>query len=173
MKLLTSKRLILKPISSSDIGDIHLLHSLPEVNRFNTLGMPENLQKTEEVVEKWLMGNDLIFKIELKSEGNFIGIIALHIGNPKFERGEAWYKLHPNFWNNGYATEALNRIIHFGFDQLKLHRIEAGCAVENLGSIKVLEKAGMKKEGRKRQSLPLKSGWSDSFEYAIIVTDLQ
>ena len=173
MKLLTSKRLILKPISSSDIGDIHLLHSLPEVNRFNTLGMPENLQKTEEVVEKWLMGNDLIFKIELKSEGNFIGIIALHIGNPKFERGEAWYKLHPNFWNNGYATEALNRIIHFGFDQLKLHRIEAGCAVENLGSIKVLEKAGMKKEGRKRQSLPLKSGWADSFEYAIIVTDLQ
>ena len=61
--------------------------------------------------------------------------------------------------------------MQYGFKELRLHRIEAGCAVENFGSIKVLEKVGMKKEGRKRKSLPLKSGWSDSFEYAILSTD--
>ena len=71
----------------------------------------------------------------------------------------------------GYATEALKEILRFGFDQLNLHRIEAGCAVENVASIKVLEKAGMQREGRKRQVLPLKSGWSDNFEYAILAAD--
>ncbi len=59
-------------------------------------------------------------------------------------------------------------MIQFGFKTLKLHRIEAGCAVENHASIKVLEKAGMIREGRGRQILPLKSGWADNFEYAIL-----
>jgi len=54
--------------------------------------------------------------------------------------------------------------LDFGFNTLKLHRIEAGCAVNNLGSIKVLEKVGMLYEGRERKTLPLKSGWSDNFE---------
>lgn len=59
----------------------------------------------------------------------------------------------------------------FGFETLKLHRIQAGCAVNKIGSIKVLEKAGMIREGRGRQVLPLKSGWSDNFEYSILETD--
>ena len=67
---------------------------------------------------------------------------------------------------------ALKIIINFGFDDLKLHRIEAGCAVENIGSIRVLEKVGMNLEGRKRQNLPLKNGWSDNFEYAIVSSNL-
>lgn len=56
-------------------------------------------------------------------------------------------------------------------EKLKLHRIEAGCAVGNIASIKVLEKAGMIREGRLRQVLPLKSGWSDNFQYSILETD--
>lgn len=76
-----------------------------------------------------------------------------------------------DYWGKGYGTEALNRILDFGFSGLKLHRIEAGCAVNNSASIKVLEKTGMIQEGRGRQSLPLKSGWSDNFKYAILESD--
>ena len=172
MTAITSERLLLISISNSDILNIHKLHSLPNVDRFNTLGIPENLKETEKIFEMWLQGNDLIFKIELKKEKSFVGLIALKPGSPRFQKAEVWYKLHPDFWNKGYATEALKKIVQYGFKELGLHRIEAGCAVENFGSIKVLEKVGMKKEGRKRKSLPLKSGWSDSFEYAILSTDL-
>jgi [ribosomal protein S5]-alanine N-acetyltransferase len=49
--------------------------------------------------------------------------------------------------------------------------VEAGCAIGNTGSIKVLEKAGMKREAHTRQLLPLKSGWSDNYGYAILSTD--
>jgi ribosomal-protein-alanine N-acetyltransferase len=49
--------------------------------------------------------------------------------------------------------------------------MEAGCAVDNKGSFTVLEKAGMVREGRLRQVLPLKSGWSDNFEYSILESD--
>ncbi|MEL6484029.1 MAG: GNAT family protein, partial [Bacteroidota bacterium] len=64
-----------------------------------------------------------------------------------------------------------NAALKFGIEKLKLHRIEAGCAVENVGSIKVLEKSGMALEGRRREILPLKSGWSDNFSYAILESD--
>ena len=65
------------------------------------------------------------------------------------------------------------RIIEFCFNELKLHRIQAGCAVDNISSIKVLEKSGMTKEGRGRQVLPLSNGWSDNYEYSILDTDLK
>ena len=50
-------------------------------------------------------------------------------------------------------------------------RIEAGCAIDNIGSIKVLEKTGFIKEGTGRQVLPLLSGWSDNYEFAILEID--
>ena len=100
-----------------------------------------------------------------------MGLFGLKIGQQKYKRAEVWYKIHSDYWRKGYATEALKAIIDFGFDALKLHRIEAGCAVENIGSIKVLEKSGMLREGRLRQILPLKTGWSDNFQYSILETD--
>jgi ribosomal-protein-alanine N-acetyltransferase len=70
----------------------------------------------------------------------FIGLYGLKIGSPKYQRAEIWYKIHRDFWNNGYATEATQAILDFCFDTLHLHRVAAGCAVENTGSYKVLEK---------------------------------
>lgn len=82
-----------------------------------------------------------------------------------------WYKLLPAHWGQGLTTEALKALISFGFDQLQLHRIEAGCAVENVASIRVLEKAGLTREGRKRQVLPIRGKWVDNYWFAILETD--
>lgn len=150
---------------------------MPETDEFNTLGIPKNIDETKSVIEPWIAANNLneiksyTFAIETKSDNTFIGLFGLKLGHKKYKRGEVWYKIHVNHWNKGYATESLRAIIDFGFENLKLHRIEAGCAVENIGSIKVLEKVGFIKEGRGRQILPLKSGWADNFEYAILDSD--
>lgn len=176
---LLTNRLIIKPISFSDLEKIHELHSLPETDRFNTLGIPENLNQTERIIKDWIEKNNngqnknFTFKVELIESKIFIGLISLNLGKPKFKIGEIWYKFHSDFWNKGYATESLKKILEFAFSELDLHRIEAGCAVENIGSIRTLEKVGMTREGRKREVLPLKDGWSDNFEYAILSTDLK
>ncbi len=64
--------------------------------------------------------------------------------------------IHLDHWRKGYTTEALTKLLDFGFNELKLHRIEAGCAIENIASNKVLEKVGMTKEGIKRKILPIR-----------------
>lgn len=175
--ILKTKRLTLRLIKQSDIEDIHNLHSIPEVDKFNTLGIPKDLSETKSIMASSFedLKQDAIkrytFAIELNKSQEFIGLVALNLGNPKYKSAEVWYKLLPKQWRKGYATEALNCLLEFGFNTLNLHRIEAGCAVNNLGSIKVLEKVGMSYEGRKRKTLPLKSGWSDNFEYGILERD--
>lgn len=174
---LQTERLRLRPVAIEDLDQIHALHSLEETDRFNTLGIPKDKEETRLICEGWIAGNTkekndrFIFTVELATGGQFIGVTGLRLGKEKYRNAEVWFKFHPDFWNKGYATETLRQLIAFGFDDLQLHRIEAGCATENTGSYKVMEKAGMTREAHTRQLLPLKSGWADNYGYAILSTD--
>ncbi len=174
---LTTDRLYLRPVTADDLADIHVLHSLPETDEFNTLGIPENIEQTKIILDNWIAANNreqrrsYIFAVELLDEKKFTGLAGINPGKEKYRNAEVWFKFHRNFWNKGYATETLKKLIAFGFNDLQLHRIEAGCAIGNTGSIKVLEKAGMIREAHTRQLLPLKTGWSDNYGYAILSTD--
>tara|TARA_R110002126_G_scaffold39248_1_gene116639 strand:+ start:723 stop:1274 length:552 start_codon:yes stop_codon:yes gene_type:complete len=174
-----TERIRLRLIDISDLDSIHTLHSLPETDKYNALGIPNSTEETKAIIEPWIKENQsekiktYTFAIVNKSNGKFMGLFGFKVGHQKYKRAEVWYKIHSDYWKKGYATEALKAILDFGFDTLNLHRIEAGCAVENIGSIKVLEKSGMVREGRLRQILPLKSGWSDNFQYAILESDVR
>ncbi|MFT4779223.1 MAG: ribosomal-protein-alanine N-acetyltransferase [Flavobacteriales bacterium] len=174
-----TERTKLRLIVSSDLEAIHQLHSLPEIDEYNTLGIPKDVEETLFIITPWIAENqqpepaNYTFAIEQKLTAEFMGLFGFKLGTKKNRRAEVWYKIHPDFWNKGFATEGLKAVICFGFETLKLHRIEAGCAVDNIGSLKVLEKVGMLKEGRGRKLLPLKHGWSDNFIYAILETDIR
>ncbi len=60
------------------------------------------------------------------------------LGKINFKIAEVLYKIFPDYWRQGFATEALTQVLKFSFTDLGLHRIEAGCAVENIASIKVV-----------------------------------
>lgn len=68
----------------------------------------------------------------------------------------------------GYATEAAKQLIAFGFNELNLHRIFATCDARNIASAKILEKAGMIKEGVIRENILIKEGWRDSLLFSIL-----
>ena len=169
-------RLLLKEITIGDTNNIHLLNSLEETNKYNTQGAPESITQTEELVTLWMKEISIeprkkyVFSIVEKTN-NFIGLTGLTTGKPGYNNAEIWYKLHFNFWNKGFATETVNYLLNFGFNTLKLHRIEAGCAIENKASIKVLEKCGFKKEGHTRKLLPINGQWHDNYGYAILEED--
>ena len=167
----------IRELSLADLEVIHQLHSLPEIDEYNTLGIPATIQTTELLLNEWIEKQSpiprtsYIFCIELLETNEFIGLIALNLGKLNYKIAEAWYKIHPAYWGKGYATEALAELLKFGFTTLGLHRIEAGCAVENTASIKVLEKTGMIREGSKRKILPIRGNWVDNYFYAILEED--
>lgn len=175
--MLTSQRLQLRALLPSDLANVHELLTLPETDEHNTLGIPQTIQVTEKIIGDWINSSrrehekSIVFVVESLENTQFIGLIALKIGLPKFKSAEVWFKTHKNHWRQGYTHEALVRILHYGFNDLYLHRIEAGCSIENTGSTKTLEKAGFIKEGHKRKRLPIRGEWKDSFFYAILNDD--
>lgn len=173
---LRTHRLNLRELSQADVDVIHQLHSLAETDKYNTLGIPATIETTLTLVSEWISTQNesprkkYVLCLE-SNEGAFIGLIGLNLGKPAYRNAEIWFKLFPEYWNHGFATEAVNSILHFCFTDLALHRVTAGCAVENVASAKVLEKAGMLKEGRCRQILPIRGEWHDNFEFAILESD--
>ncbi len=174
---LTTRRLSLRIISLADLDFVHALHSLPETDEFNTLGIPATIEETLAVVNGWLDEYRQVppqaytFVIDSTEHTRQVGLIGIRLGKPKYRIAEVWFKLHKDEWGKGYGTEALEAVIGFGFGALGLHRIEAGCAAANTGSARVMEKAGMLREGMRRKTLPLKSGWADNYIYGILESD--
>jgi RimJ/RimL family protein N-acetyltransferase len=170
-------KLRLRLIQLSDLSTIHELHSLPETDEYNTLGIPKDIEETKSIIKVWIEENqkdeikNYTFAIQNSTDNAFIGLFGFKLWDKKYRRGEVWYKIHYKHWNKGFASDVLNAMIDFGFGKLNLHRIQAGCAVNNISSVKVLEKVGMQREGIGRQMLPLKSGWSDNYQYAILAGD--
>jgi|SRR5690554_4916282 len=168
----------LVPVEKADLLDVHKLHLLPETNAFNTLGIPKNLAQTKAILANWISrpGNQeapgYVYTVRQCDTNNFVGLMAINILDQNKNRAEVWYKILPEYWNQGYATNSLEALVRFGFNSLNLENITAGCAIENLASIRVLEKVGMTRVGLMRKSMLLNSGWSDRLEYNISIEDL-
>lgn len=177
MPFFETPRLLLREVTEADIPAIHELHSLPETDQYNTMGIPETLRVTHDLVHTWLQMQEAtprtlyVFAIVLKENPQLAGLFGMILSAPKKKSAEVWYKLHKDHWRRGYASEALECMLQFAFETLALHRIEAGCAVENMASIRVLEKAGMLREGHRRKALPIRGQWVDNYEYALLEED--
>lgn len=172
--LLSTERLVLRPVTAQDLDQVHHLHSLPETDRYNTMGIPTDLSATETVMQGWFdemsQGKKYVFVLE-GADNSFIGLAGMNIDRPRYARAEIWYKLFPQYWGKGLATEAVQGLLRFGFAQLLLHRIEAGCAAENMASARVLQKAGFVQEGISRKVLPIRGEWKDGYNFGLLQED--
>ena len=97
------------------------------------------------------------FAVELKSESRVIGYCDLVIRIPiECEMAYSGFRYIPRYWKNGYGTEAELALLHFGFRELGLHRVSMICDSENIGSWRIMEKCGMRREGH-----DIKGEWSN------------
>jgi len=174
---LKTPRLHLQELTEADIPAVHISNRHPLVARFNTIGIPDSIQETSRLLAPIFADQSKIIRtrfgwaIRREEDQVFLGEAGMILGPDRFRIAEIYYSLHPDYWRNGYATEAVNALLHYGFTDLLLHRIEAGVAVENAASIRLLERVGMTREGRKRKVLPIDGEWVDNYHYAILEED--
>lgn len=174
---LTTPHLLLHELTWADLDDVHTLNSFPEVAEFNTIGIPKDRETTREVMRGAVENRTILprtqyaWAIRTQKEGTFIGEAGMSLYPARYRRSDIFYNLIPTYWGLGYATEVARALVSFGFDTLQLHRIEAGAAVENVRSLRVLEKVGMLREGIGRKILPTPGGWRDNYRYALLEDD--
>lgn len=85
--------------------------------------------------------------------------------------GELGYSIHPRFWGNGYASEAVRRVVDLAFGELGAHRVQATCWVKNPRSAGVLKNAGLRKEGTLRGYLKRGRMVRDEFMFGLARKD--
>ena len=78
------------------------------------------------------------------------------------------YALHPDFHGAGVMSEAMDVVLDYGFNKMKLHSIEAHVHPDNLASINLLQKKGFVKEGHFRENVFFNGKFLDTVVYALL-----
>lgn len=168
--VLTTDRLIIKQVAKEDLP---FVFAASRYEGFNDGMMWDPPEKVEDMYpylqgafEAWEKGEGFAFSMWLKESTVFIGRISIR----KNDWGEGWnvgYFTHPEHQGQGYMSEALKRVIAFGFEFLEAPSIEAYYATWNTASGRILEKAGMKLRSFVRQGFKKKGEWVSEFRVVI------
>ncbi len=150
---LTTPRLILREFVAADAPAIFRIRGDVRVTRLNSGQPMKSIDEARDLIAKALKAFEdkrrLDWGIVLKDqpEAGVIGRVGYNFWLRQDRRASIGYDLSFDAWGNGIMTEAVRAIVAFGFAQMNLHRIEADVDAENIGSIRVLEKVGFKREG--------------------------
>lgn len=170
--VIETERLILRRITNDDANEIFELRSNPETMKY----IPRPLVKTTEdalehvamIEEKIVTNVGINWGITLKGNSKVLGIIGYYRIQPENHRAEIGYMLLPDFHGKGIISEALKRLIAYGFDDLKLHSIEAVIDPENAASEKVLQKCGFVKEAHLKEAEFYEGKFLDKVIYSLL-----
>lgn len=174
---LTTTRLLLRPFQLSDANDVQRLAGDFEIAD-TTLFIPHPY--INGVAEEWIttheqnfkIGKEFIFAITLHNTKELIGSIGLTV-NREHKKAELGYWIGKPFWNKGYATEAAEAMLKFGFEDLGLERIHANYFARNTASGKVMEKLGMQHEGTLRKDIKKWGKFEDIKIFGILKSEYQ
>lgn len=172
---LETDRTILRKLRSEDEEDIFHYGSDEEVSRYTAWPTHQTMEDTRlylmRVLHKYSQHAVAPWGIVDKETGKVIGTSGFMAWDVRHAKAELGYALSKDYWNRGYMTEVIRTIISFGFERMKLVRIEASCLTSNLGSARVMEKAGMSYEGLLRQTIFVKGKHEDLKLYSIVMDD--
>jgi len=147
---LQTPRLILRRLDIKDVAEIFKLRNDAVVNKYldraKKTSMPEVLEFIEQInkgieINKWLY-----WVITLKDSDSFAGTICLWNIDEEKNIAEIGYELLPEHHGKGIMHEALMRLIHFGFEELKLKALQACTHKENERSMRLLERNNFTKQ---------------------------
>jgi RimJ/RimL family protein N-acetyltransferase len=173
--LLTTERLIIRRFQDSDLESFLAYRNDPEVAKYQGWGLPytrEHALAFMEVMKSIQLaapGMNCQVAIQLKSTGEMIGDIFFVVFQEYAGVARVGYTLARPHWKQGYAFEAVSRVLDYLFRDLALHRAAADCDPENLASVRLLERLGFRREGHFVESFPLGDNrWGDEYYYGLL-----
>ena len=169
---LETDRLILRQLTVDDLEDVFAYASDPLVARYVTWEPHRSLDDSrfyiDLVLAKYRAGEVASWGLIHRRDRRLIGTGGFQWWNQTHASAEIGYVLARAYWGRGLMTEAVREFIRFGFDEMDLNRIEACHDTANPASGRVMEKAGMTREGTRREAVFLKGDFRDLHIYSIL-----
>ncbi len=172
-KSLKTERLRLRKAKLSDAEVVFREYARDaEVTKYVSWRAHQSVEETREYVRMcllaWDVGKAFHWVIERREDNQLMGMLIARVDAEKWELG---FVLARRYWNQGYMTEAVKAVLDWALRRGNIHRVWAVCDIDNLASARVMEKAGMEREGILRR-------WSvhpnisdtprDSYCYAVV-----
>jgi RimJ/RimL family protein N-acetyltransferase len=167
-----TERLLLREFVAADWSAVLAYQQEPRYLRFNAW-----TKRTEKDVRAFVQRfldwqqeiprSKIQLAVTLRRTGTLIGNVGLRQSTPAAQEAEIGYEIAPTSWGCGYATEAARAMLTFGFSTGGLQRIHAYCIAENVASVRVLEKLGMRYEERLYRHERFKGRWWDVLRYSL------
>ncbi len=167
---LETERLTIRFFEESDYNDLYEYLSDEETIRFEpyeVFSLEQCIQEAKQRAE-----NHEFYAVCQRDTGKVIG--NLYLGKRDFEAYELGYVFNRKYWKHGYASEAAGELIRYTFENLGARRIISECNPQNEDSWKLLERLGMRCEGKLIQNIFFKRDaegnpiWLDTFLYGIL-----
>ncbi|MBO3064676.1 GNAT family protein [Staphylococcus shinii] len=160
-----------RDLKDTDIEDINELYNLTEVNKYQTWGV-QSYEDTKEFIDEVItQDSDLVYNVLVNPDTDkVIGTIQLAIDEGN-KSAEIKFIIHPNYWNNGIATNIAKTIIKYAFKVLKLNRVWASIDSNNIAARMVLQNLEMKLEGVFRENRLVDGEYRDTLKYAILKSE--
>jgi RimJ/RimL family protein N-acetyltransferase len=178
MMQLETERLILRDFVKDDWQRVMEYQTDPLYLRYYEWTVEDRTPESVQEFVGWFLDNQMETPqirfqqaVTLKENGLLIGNCGFRMDKVNAFEGDIGYELDPKYWNHGYATEAAHAMVDFGFTTFGVHRVWSWCVADNLGSAHVLEKLGMKLEGRLCEKEFYKGKWWDTLMYGILANE--
>ncbi len=168
---LETPRLLLRPFGLDDALVVQQLAGAKEVAS-TTVNIPHPYE--DGMAEEWIASHEpkweeksaIALAITTPDDG-VVGAVSLQL-SLSHKRAELGYWVGVPYWNKGYATEASEALVGFGFSELDLNRIQSRHMARNPASGRVMQKIGMTIEGTLRQHMLVRDQFEDMVFYSIL-----
>jgi len=172
--LIKTKRLLIRPFKDADLEPLFAYRNDPQVAQYEGWDIPYPRERAL----NWITNPDPIvptkpggrFKaaIELESTGELIGDISFELTEHDVRQAHIGYSLARAHWHQGYATEAVQRLLAYLFDELDFYRVIAETDVLNEPSWRVLERLGFRREAHLVENVWFRDTYASEYHYAML-----
>ena len=170
--IIDTERLHLRRITNHDLQDLFYLRSNGVLMKYIDRPLTKALEDAAILLGKMNHGIDnnegIVWAITLKNNPKLIGTISFHRIEKENYRAEIGYMLDPAFWRKGIVSEAMATIIDFGFNNMKLHSIEAHINPGNAASANILKKFNFIKEAYYKENYYFDGRFLDTEIYSLL-----
>lgn len=175
--VLATPRLILRAITQNDASDMFAMRSNIDAMKHIARPMATSIDDAIALItkiEKMIAANEgIAWGIVLPANNKVIGTMSYHIIDKENFRAHVGYLLHPLYWKQGIADEALKVVLHYGFTTMNLHSIEAHVDPNNNASMALLHKNNFIHEASFRENYFFQGQFLDTNVYSLLRNNWQ
>ena len=162
---LTTPRLILRQSLPGDAADFFSYYSDPEVMKYDDPNIPmgdiaEAVSLIDDLSSRQRFTDRLSINwgIVLREENRVIGDLGFYFSEKRYYTVDLGYMVARPYWRRGVAAEAVGAAVQFGFETLGVHRINVDTRMDNIASVRLIEKLGFRHEGVRRECIRSEDG---------------